>query len=313
MSNSSSTEQQEPKLSKTADLDIKNSVAKKIIALVPWIFVFLWSTGFIGAKYTVAYSEPYFLLFLRGILSCFAFAVLALLFKADWPSKSTALKQMTTGLMIQAMFLGGCFKAIYLGMPAAFVSLVTGMQPILTALIVTSLYRKKFKAIQWVAIAIGFLGVYLVLSPNTENNTIEFSAILAATVGLLGMTIGSLYQKRFRGNGHVLTQVFFQYVSLTLIMGMLTFIFEKQNVQWSASFVLGLGWLVFVVSVCAILLLMFMIESGESTKVATYFYLVPVFTAIESWLLFNESISTIGILGMIFSLVGLLVFMRTSN
>ncbi|WP_456294600.1 DMT family transporter [Vibrio sp. AK197] len=287
---------------------------KTALALVPWIFVFLWSTGFIGAKYTVAYSEPFYLLFLRGMLSCVAFATLAFLAKAKWPTITTAIKQLTTGLLIQAMFLGGCFKAIDLGMPAAFVSLITGMQPILTAVILTSLYRKRFSTMQWISMAVGFVGVFLVLSPDREHgSSIQITAILASVVGLLGMTMGSIYQKRFKGDGHILTQVFFQYVSLTLIMGILTLVFEKQQANWSMSFILGLGWLVFVVSVSAILLLMFMIENGESTKVATYFYLVPVFTAIESWLLFDESIPVMALTGMGLSLSGLLLFLRSAD
>lgn len=286
----------------------------KFLVLVPWIFVFLWSTGFIGAKYTVAYSEPFFLLFLRGILSCVAFATLAFLAKAKWPTKNTAIKQLTTGLMIQAMFLGGCFKAIHLGMPTAFVSLVTGMQPILTTIILTSLYKKRFNTMQWFSMSVGFIGVFLVLKPNSGlDSSVQFAAIFSSVIGLLGMTIGSLYQKRFKGDGHILTQVFFQYVSLTLIMGCLTLVFEQQQAEWSVSFILGLSWLVFGVSVSAILLLMFMIDNGESTKVATFFYLVPVFTAIESWLLFDEGISVTALTGMVFTLLGLILFLRQTG
>ncbi|WP_206355556.1 EamA family transporter [Vibrio maerlii] len=108
-----------------------------ILALIPIQFVFLWSTGFIGAKFTVAYSDPFWLLFLRGFFSCITFIIIASILKSPWPSWTTIKKQMIAGIMLQAMFLGGAFKAISLNMPATFVSLVTGLQPILTALIIS--------------------------------------------------------------------------------------------------------------------------------------------------------------------------------
>lgn len=282
-----------------------------LIAIVPWIFVFLWSTGFIGAKYTLAYADPLFLLFMRGLLSCLAFLVLALLLKASWPSISAIKHQLVAGFMIQAMFLGGCFQAIHLGMPASFVSLVTGLQPILTAVLLI-LVGKRLALIQWLGIVIGFSGVFLVLSPGAGyTGAFPISAFGFSIISLLGVTLGTLYQKRFASDGSLITQVFFQYVALTLTMGLMSFIFEDQSVQWSVNFVLGLGWLVIGLSVTAILLLMLMISSGESTKVASYFYLVPTFTAIESWMLFGEQISTLEIVGMGLTVVGLVLFSRT--
>ncbi len=132
----------------------------------------------------------------------------------------------------------------------------------------------------------------------------------SALLGLLGVTAGTLYQKKVHNDGHVLTATFFQYVSLTLSMGLLSYATETQATQWNLSFILGLIWLVIGVSVTAILLLIFMIRSGESTKVATYFYLVPVLTAIEAWVLFGETVTGTTLLGMGVAIVGMLLVLR---
>nr|WP_319554499.1 DMT family transporter [uncultured Vibrio sp.] len=283
-----------------------------IFSIIPWLFVFLWSTGFIAAKYTIAFSEPFYLLFLRGILSCISFALLALLFKARWPSVQSALGQMHVGIYLQVLFLGGCFKAIELGMPASFVAIITGLQPIMTAIYLSQREDITFSKTKWIGISLGFIGVVLVLYPFDSNSDVTFPmyAIVASLVGLIGITTGSLVQKTQSHNSHILTQVFYQYVSLTLVMGLLSFVFETQDITWTLSFTLGLLWLVLGVSVTAILLLMFMIRNGESTKVATYFYLVPVFAAIESWLIFDQSISLFGMTGMLITILGLIMVIK---
>ncbi|MCK8083678.1 DMT family transporter [Vibrio sp. 1CM24A] len=287
----------------------KSATAKSwFIALIPLQFVFLWSTGFIGAKFTVAYSDPFWLLFLRGFFSCITFSIIALILKSKWPSWSTVKKQMMAGFMLQAMFLGGAFKAISLSMPATFVSLVTGLQPILTALIIS---RKgtNLSRLQWGGIIVGFAGVFLVLSPFSADTTnVSLDAFLLSITALLGITLGTLYQKSFTSDGSLITQILFQYLSLTLVMGALSLVYEDQSVQWSLSFVLGLGWLVVGLSLSATMLLMYMIKHGEATKVSSYFYLVPSFIAVESWLLFQESITLQAFLGMILTMIGLVMF-----
>ncbi|EPK7467373.1 DMT family transporter [Klebsiella aerogenes] len=283
---------------------------KFILAIIPWVFVFLWSTGFVGAKFTVQYSEPFHLLFLRGAFSCVAFFIMALIARAHFPSFKGIRQQLTVGLFLHTLFLGGCFYSMHRGMPSGVVALITGLQPVATAIIVSVLHNKKLGALKWLGIVIGFLGVFLVLSPGKQSFHMDTLGLIAALVGLAGVTIGSLYQKSVQGDGHIFTATFFQYVTLTIVMGIASMAFETSPVQWNIPFALGLLWLVLGVSVSAVLLLIFMIQSGEATKVATYFYLVPVLTAAEAWLLFNESITTTTLSGMALSIVGLLFVIR---
>ena len=129
-------------------------------------------------------------------------------------------------------------------------------------------------------------------------------------LGLFGVTIGALYQRRAQGDGHIFANTFLQYVTLTISMGAISLMFESAPTQWSLSFALGLGWLVIGVSVLAIMLLIFMIRSGEATKVATYFYLVPILTAAEAWLLFGEAITLPMLVGMAITIIGLIFVIR---
>ncbi|MCK8131352.1 DMT family transporter [Pseudoalteromonas sp. 2CM28B] len=295
-------------------MEITLRTHNKYVVIVPWLFVFLWSTGFIGAKYALAYSEPYFLLFLRGGFSCVSFAILSWVMKVEWPNLSIAFKHMKAGFMLQAMFGVGCFTAISLGMPASITSLIVGMQPILTALIVTLAFKKSFQPQQWLGLMLGFLGVFLVLNPVASHDyELTTPAIIGSVIGLIGITTGTLYQKKINTEGHPIAQIFFQQLSLVITAGILTLGIEDQQAHWNVNFVFALAWLVTIVGVGATLLLMYMIKNGESTKVATYFYLVPVFTAFESWMLFGKTISYMGFVGMAVSITGLLLVVRYSK
>ncbi|WP_111895357.1 DMT family transporter [Acinetobacter sp. MB5] len=290
---------------------MSQTTQKKIFfILAPWIFVFLWSTGFVGAKFTVQYSEPFHLLFLRGAFSCVAFFILAMFLKVKFPSGHGIVKQLIVGLFLHTFFLGGCFFAMKKGIPSGVVALITGLQPVVTAIIVSTFQHTHLSRTKWLGIFIGFLGVFFVLSPGGKSFDMNLTGLFAAFVGLAGVTIGSLYQKNASGDGHIIGATFFQYVTLTVVMGILSFFFESSPVHWNLSFVLGLTWLVLGVSVTAVLLLIYMIQNGEATKVATYFYLVPVLTAIEAWALFDEAISMAMLTGMTLSIIGLLLVIR---
>lgn len=295
------------------ELKQKNSASsskKMLVALAPWIFVFLWSTGFVGAKFTVQYSEPFHLLFYRGLFSCLAFFLLATLFKAKFPSARGIAKQLLVGMFLQALFLGGCFYAMHMGIPSGIVALITGLQPVLTAIVASTLHKQRLGIGKWIGVILGFLGVYFVLSPGEHDFDLSILGILCAVAGLIGVTVGTLMQKSTNNDSHVLSATFFQYVSLTAMMGLFSILFEHTPVHWNTSFAFGLAWLVLGVSVAAVLLLIYMIQTGEATKVATYFYLVPVFTAVEAWGLFGEQITTSMLTGMAMSIIGLLIVIR---
>lgn len=278
-----------------------------ITFFIPILFVFLWSTGFIGAKVTISSAPPFTLLFLRGLLSCLVFLAIVLVAKVPFPPINSIIEQLKAGFLMHTMFLGGCFYAISQGMPTALVALITGLQPILTAIVLSMSGKETMTRLRWLGVVIGFVGVCLVLSPSKTSAPISLFPILSSVIGLIGVTFGALYQKKVNSEGHILSLTLFQYISLTVVMGIISFLFESAPVQWSFSFIAGLFWLVTGVSVSAILLLIYMIRLGEATKVATYFYLVPVVTALEAWLLFDEPITTSAAAGMLTTILGMVL------
>ncbi len=286
----------------------------KLIPLVPVIFVLLWSTGFIGAKYALPYIEPFNLLFIRMLITVAVFGLLMVVLKIPMPGLHLIKHQVVSGLLIHGAYLGGVFAAIKWQLPAGITALLVSMQPLLTAMISLWLYKKRLSTLQCVGLFLGFIGVVLVLGSKQQGGDFIFTLPMAlgALVALIGITVGSLYQKRFGGGVNLVAASMVQYIATAILMGCLTFAFETQVINWQLPLFASLLWLVFGLSVAAILLLLFMIKEGESAKVAAYFYLVPGVTAVEAWLLFNETLSLWAVLGVLISVFGVYLTIRKS-
>ena len=280
---------------------------------IPLLFVLLWSTGFIGAKYALPYIEPFYVLFLRMDIVIVVFIVLALWFKSRWPTRKQALHQMVTGSLIHATYLGGVFAAIHWGLPAGVTSLYVGLQPIVVAILAWWLLKERLRPMQWMGLVLGLTGVTLVLLRGDDldmNHFTNRNALIAGALALLGISLGTLYQKRYGAGTDLITGSLFQYIATALWMGLLAYGLETREVQWRPELIAALAWLVLGLSVVAILLLMYMIREGEASKVSSYFYLVPPVTALESWLLFDERLNGIGIVGMGLAVVGVYLVIR---
>lgn len=273
---------------------------------VPFLFVGLWSTGFIGARWGLPYIEPFNFLFIRMLLTLLAFLGLILWFKAKWPSLKGAGHQMVTGSLIHAGYLGGVFTAIKLQLPAGVTAIVVGLQPLLTAFLSRYWLGQSLNRRGWLGLWLGLAGVVLVLGSGVFNAQFEVhpGAVIAVMVALFSISFGTLYQKRYGSGVNLLTASFMQYVATALWMAMLTFTFETREVVWDPHLIGALTWLVLGLSVSAILLLLLMIREGESAKVASYFYLVPLATTVEAWVLFDEQLSLLALAGIAVTVAG---------
>jgi len=276
------------------------------IILIPFMFVFLWSTGFIAAKYALPFIEPFVFLLIRMVLTIFAFLVLCQVFRAGRLTRHQAGHQMIAGLLIHGTYLGGVFAAIKWGMPAGITAIVVGVQPVLTAAVGRFWLGESLRRRQWLGLMLGLAGVTTVLLSSNRPDTFEFSwpATVAALMALIGISLGTLYQKRFGKNLNLLAGSLYQYIGAAVLMALMAGFFEDWPIDWDFQLVLALAWLVLGISVVAILLLMYMIREGETSRVVSYFYLVPPVAAIEAWLLFDETLTVPGICAMVVTVFG---------
>ena len=286
-----------------------------LVKLAPWIFVFLWSTGFIGAKYTLPYAEPFTLLWVRMSITVFVFLAIIWILNSKRLTVAKALHQMVVGALFHVGYLGGIFAAISLGMPAGVSAIIVGLQPILTAIIALFWLDERLLLSQWLGLICGFAGVGIVLFAGKQMGDFEVTkaALLFSFSSALSISVGTLYQKRFGKGVDIITGSFYQYLMAAILLGIIAFNFETGQIEWGFSFIMGLIWLIFVLSVTAVLLLMYLIRIGEAAKVASYFYLVPVSAATLAWLLFDEKLSLISVFGMILTVFGIYLVIKSSK
>ncbi len=274
------------------------------------LFVLLWSTGYIGAKYGLPYAEPFTLLFLRFVLALLLLAPLVAWLK---PAMAMSGRErghlMVSGLLLHGVYLGGVFAAIGLGLSAGLTALIVGAQPLLTSLAAPLLLGERPRLLHWIGVLLGLAGVTLILGGGADAD-VALPALLAAVAALVGITAGTLYQKRFCTQHDLLAVTVHQYLPTVVLFGVVALGFETREVEWTAQFVAALLWLVLALSLGAILLLTWLIKHGEASKVASLFYLVPPATAVEAWLLFDEPLGWIKVAGIALVALGVWLVMR---
>lgn len=273
--------------------------------LIPPLFVLLWSTGFIGARYAMPYSEPFSFLALRCIL---AFLILGALMLALTASKKSAKKMtvrqigvaMVAGMLIHSLYLGGVFWSVAHGLPAGISALIAGMQPLLTAVLAMLVLNEKVIARQWIGLVAGLAGVLLVLWPKlgVTGTGINATTLAASGIALIGICAGTVWQKRFGTRDNPIGDTTWQYVGATIPLAIGSLFFETRTFTWNGELVFALVWLTLVLSIGAIFLLMTMIREGAIAKVSSLFYLVPAATAIMAWALFGETLTPVQLAGM---------------
>ena len=277
----------------------------------PFLFVFLWSTGFIGAKYGLPYAEPLSFLLIRYGFVIALMTAIALATRAPWPKDPKQWVHIgVSGVLVHAVYLGGVFVAIKHGLPAGVTALVVGMQPLLTALGAGWLLGEKVSGRQWGGLALGFVGVGLVVSGKFGEGAALGPMLVPALVALLGITAGTLYQKRFCAQFDLRTGSVIQFVPTAIVTAMAVALFEEFRIEWTPDFIFALGWLVLVLSLGAISLLNLLIRGGSAVNVASLFYLTPLSTALIAWLIFGEKLTLTATFGMLLAVSGVYLVAR---
>lgn len=281
-----------------------------LLRVLPVVFVLLWSTGFLGAKFGLPYAEPLTFLSIRYALVIVLMTAIAVVMRAPWPTDRQQILHIgVSGLLIHALYLGGVFIAIGLGLPAGVTALVVGLQPLLTALGAGWLLGDHISRRQWLGLSLGFIGVVLVVSAKQAgDHGIPFNELawmlLPAVVALCAITFGTLYQKRFCSGFDLRTGSVIQFVPCLVVTLAAAACFETMQVTWSGEFIFAVGWLVLVLSVGAISLLNVLIRNGSAVHVASLFYLTPPATTVLAWLLFGETLPALALGGMAVAVLG---------
>lgn len=273
-----------------------------LLKIAPFLFVFLWSTGFVGAKFGLPYAEPLSFLLVRYFMVIGLMTLLALATKAPWPTDARRWFHIgVSGVLVHAFYLGGVFVAIKHGLPAGITALLVGMQPLLTAFGAGVFLGEEVTRRQWIGLALGFVGVFLVVSGKfggADSETPLLAMIIPAVVALLAITAGTLYQKRFCPSFDLRTGSVVQFLPTAAITTVAVVLFEDFHIEWAPQFVFALGWLVLVLSLGAISLLNLLIRAGSAVNVASLFYLTPPTTALIAWAAFGETLTGAALIGM---------------
>jgi drug/metabolite transporter (DMT)-like permease len=270
----------------------------------PAVFVLLWSSGFVGAKYGQHYAEPLTYLLLRMLGVLVLLAIIIALTRPKWPDATGVRHSVATGLMVHGLYLGGVFVAIGHGLSAGLAALFVSLQPLLTSTIANRWLGERVVARQWLGLALGLIGVYLVLRDRAALGGATPFAFLSVTIGLLGITVGTLYQKRFGGGIDWRPALLIQYGAAAVLFCAGAFAFETRVVHWTPEFELVLLYMVVVLSLGTVWLYYFMIRRAAATRVVSLFYLTPPVTALMAWGLFGDRLAVLALVGMAVCVVG---------
>ena len=285
----------------------------KAARLAPYIFVLLWSTGFIGAKFGLPYADPFIFLSLRIFIAAVILFLVALIVRAPVAIGARAIRSsMLIGFFLHACYLGGVFFAISEGLSASVAAVVTSLQPVLVSLLAVRVLGEKLKKAQVAGLAIGLTGVIMVLGPTLKSD-VPITGLLGVAVALIGSTSATLLQKKIGTGVPLLAGTAYQYLASGSVLALAAVTTGGVTIEWSPKFILAFIWLIAVLSVGAVLLLLWLLNTGSAATVSSLFYLVPPATAVEAYFLFGEKVNTQGLIGIAVTALGVWLVIRVAS
>jgi len=269
------------------------------------VFVVLWSTGFVGAKYGLPSIEPFTFLAIRLSLAAGLLGVAALVMGSGL-SREQAGRAVVSGVLLHATYLGAVFWAISRGTPAGVSAVVVSLQPVLVAALAARLLDEHLLRRQQVGLAVGVFGVVLVIAPGLAGREggLPLAGVAACLLALLGGTLGTLWQKRHGDGIPLLGGTAVQYAAAAAVVAVLSATTESRQIRWTPQLIGALAWLVGVLSIGAVLLLLVLLRRGSASGVSSLLYLVPPATAVEAFLVFGERLAALSLVGVAVSAVG---------
>jgi drug/metabolite transporter (DMT)-like permease len=269
------------------------------------LFIFFWASGFIAAKFGLPYAEPFTFLTLRFLVALAILVPLAMLWRARWPSTPRAIGHViVAGLLVQTIYLIGVFYGVFLGISTGVIALIVGLQPLITGALAAPVLGERVTARQWGGLALGFAGLGLVVAEKVDLASGQAWGAAFGVLALAGITLGTLYQKRFCPDIDIRAAVTIQNGVSCVVIALLAVNVETMVINWTGEFVFALLWSGIGLSVIAIALYYLLVRRGAAAKVTSLIYLSPPTTAVMGWLMFDETFAPVAILGMIIAVAG---------
>lgn len=288
------------------------------IKAMPVIFVFFWSTGFIGAKMGLPYIEPMTFLAVRFGICVLLMIPVVLLTRTHWPARGIDYVHISIGgLLMHGGYLGFVFLSISLGTPAGISSLITGIQPLIVAALAGLLLNENVTLQKWIGLLLGLAGVFLVVFDKLSVGEGTLFGMGLSFVALLSIAAATLYQKKFCANMNIKSGNLIQFAAAAVYFLLMSLLFETGDITWSGELVFALAWLTIVLSLGAMTLLYMLLRRGAAANVSSLFYLTPPCTAVVAYFLFDETLGILALIGMGIAVLGVALvnyrFKKTGN
>ena len=277
----------------------------------PTVFIGLWSSGYVAGKVGLPYAGPFTLIFLRFSLAAMVLLAVSLLTQAPWPRTPRQWGHIAVvGVLIQALQFSGLYAGLSMGVSAGVSALIVGLMPIFTAVGAVAFLGERVSRRQVGGLGLGLAGVALVVAHKVRLDAGSVAGYLAVGLALVGITAGTLYQKKFCAEMDLRTGGCIQLSVATVIVGMMGYATEGLAVQWSPALIASSLWLSLVNSIGAISVLFLMVRRGEASRVASLFYLIPAVTAVMGYLVLGETLAPLQVLGFLVSASGVYLTTR---
>ena len=290
------------------------------IRLAPLLFVSLWSTGFIAAKYSMHNADPFVFLCLRFTIATLVLVPLVLLMGSPLPRRLWSFRHdMITGVLLHCGYLGFVFWPIKNGVPSGIVAIIIGLQPILTMALASMYIGEQLSPRKFAGLLIGFIGISTVIIGKYGislglNGGLAWLDLSMCIASLLAVATGVFYQKKFCDQSRLLPGTLMQYVGGAISTAAFALLFgEAWEINWTPEFAIALVWQVLGLSIGAVVLLMYILRNGEAGRVSSMFYLVPPLVVIEAHFLFAETLGLLSIAGMLICVMGVVLVNRPAR
>ncbi len=272
--------------------------------MLAWYFVAIWGSGFIASKIGMQHAAPLTFLSLRFAIGTLCLIIIVLLMRPAWPSGRALAHVVVAGLLMHAVHLSGSHYTQYLGLSAGITAVLLCIQPLITALIAARWLHEKLSPLQWAGIALGFAGVTLIVWHKIDMREATAGSLLAASVALLGVTAGTLYQRVFCASVDLRAAALLQFAATLLVLAPLALVFEDNAVRWTWTLAGALCYLVIFASLLAVSAWHYLMRHGGATRVSSLVYLTPAFAIVPEFLWFGIAPSAVSWAGILVTCLG---------